>query len=88
MKTEKTNKNKERTMLNPIRNDDFETDLLDDLIEELKSLQALNHKGYDFHITTYHLETGDVEGLQNALTHLNSSKPSHTRVKLICVRTS
>ena len=78
---------KEEITMKPVRHDYDENDLLDDLIDELESLQKLNHRGYEFDITTYHLETGDVDGLQNVVTHLNASKPSHTKIKLIAVRT-
>lgn len=74
-------------MLNPVRKDYDESDVLDGLIEELISLQKLNHKGYDFDISTYHINAGDTEQLNGVLSHLSSSRPALDRLKIIAVRT-
>ena len=74
-------------MLNPVRKDYDESDVLDGLIEELISLQKLNHKGYDFDISTYHINAGDIEQLNGVLSHLSSSRPALDRLKIIAVRT-
>ena len=74
-------------MLQPVRNDYDESDVLDDLIEELQTLQKLNHKGYDFGISTYYINAGDTEQLNGVLSHLSSSRPALERLKIIAVRT-
>ena len=82
------NKTKEeRKMLNPVRNDYDESDFLYDLIEELQTLQKLNHKGYDFEICTYYINAGDKEQLSGVLNHLSASRPALDRLKIIAVRT-
>ena len=82
------NKNKEeRTMLNPVRNDYDESDVLDNLIDELETLQKLNIKGYDFEISTYYINAGDKEQLNGVLNHLSATRPALDRLKIIAVRT-
>ena len=82
------NKNKEeRTMLNPVRNDYDESDVLDNLIDELETLQKLNHKGYDFEISTYYINARDKEQLNGVLNHLSATRPALDRLKIIAVRT-
>ena len=82
------NKNKEeRTMMNPVRNDYDESDVLDDLIDELETLQKLNHKGYDFEISTYYINARDKEQLNGVLNHLSATRPALDRLKIIAVRT-
>jgi hypothetical protein len=87
MDTVKNKKKGNRPMLNPVRNDYDESDVLDDLIEELQTLQKLNHKGYDFEICTYYIHARDREQLNGVLSHLSSSRPSLDRLKIIAVRT-
>jgi hypothetical protein len=83
----KNNKKGNRPMLHPVRNDYDESDVLDNLIDELETLQKLNHKGYDFEISTYYINAGDKEQLNGVLSHLSSSRPALDRLKIIAVRT-
>ncbi|MDB2488096.1 hypothetical protein N9X59_02900 [Alphaproteobacteria bacterium] len=87
MDTVKNKKKGNRPMLNPVRNDYNESDVLDELIEELQTLQTLNHKGYDFEICTYYINAGDKEQLSGVLNHLSASRPALDRLKVIAVRT-
>ena len=83
----KNNKKGNRPMLNPVTKDYDQTDVIENLIDELETLQKLNHKGYDFEICTYYINAGDKEQLNGVLSHLSSSRPALDRLKIIAVRT-
>ena len=83
----KNNKKGNRPMLNPVTKDYDQTDVIENLIDELETLQKLNHKGYDFEICTYYINAGDKEQLNGVLSHLSSSRPVLDRLKIIAVRT-